>query len=366
MFIFLFSVVLGIFFEFLMIKYLPKKSWYDSGPLYNKIFNQGENVEEELLLLLDDLEKHKKMNQTILGFIIIVIIILVGTFVVYIICSCNYRHEKGVNYTLLVFIIIFNFISLVLAFSILSKTLKIKKKSEGINLVDDIKSGIIKIILLLIAKIALGVFQIYIYKIDENDTCKNCCSGSSSTPDHIPSPSRNTQTTQPTTSRIITVQRQFTVRLKEVLSIEVYSKLRDYIEKGKKILAELVIFYHEMNFIGLTTKESISKEIVNIIVQLAGLLKYKGDKIIDICLESKEDDAMWLLLCYLFPYIILVIKLKIEKGIYRRISYVQVTSQVRLLVQLEKRVERDINGNIVQTFRFRQNISQSTLLNIIR
>ena len=361
MFIFLFSVVLGIFFEFLMIKYLPKKSWYDSGPLYNKIFNQGENVEEELLLLLDVLEKHKKTNQTILGFIII-IIILVGIFVVYIICSCNYRHEKGVNYTLLVFIIIFNFISLVLAFSILSKTLKIKKKSEGINLVDDIKSGIIKIILLLIAKIALGVFQIYIYKIDENDTCNNCCSGS----DYIPSPSRNTQTTQPTTSRIITVQRQFTVRLKEVLSYEVYSKLRDYIEKGKKILAELVIFYHEMNFIGLTTKESISKEIVNIIVQLAGLLKYKGDKIIDICLESKEDDAMWLLLCYLFPFIILVIKLKIEKGIYRRVSYVQVTSQVRLLVQLEKRVERDINGNIIQTFRFRQNISQSTLLNIIR
>ena len=130
MILFLFSIILGIFFQFLMIKYLPKKSWYESGPLYNKIFNRIENVEEELFSLIDNFEKYQKMNQTILGFIIIVIILLVGIFVIYIICSCSYHHEKGVNYSLLIFIIIFNFINLVLAFSILSKTIKIKKSQK--------------------------------------------------------------------------------------------------------------------------------------------------------------------------------------------------------------------------------------------
>ena len=65
-----------------------------------------------------------------------------------------------------------------------------------------------------------------------------------------------------------------------------------------------------MEFDGFKTKERISNEIISIIVIVAEYTKDKGDKIAKICLETKDDDAKWLLLYYLFPLIISVIKLK--------------------------------------------------------
>ena len=99
----------------------------------------------------------------------------------------------------------------------------------------------------------------------------------------------------------------------------------------------------KIKFIGYNTKESIINENTNILVQLAIFLRYRGDKIISFCLDPNDEDAILLLLYYLFPYIILVIKLKIDKGIYKRVSYVLMTNQVGMLYQLERRVERDIN-----------------------
>ena len=165
---------------------------------------------------------------------------------------------------------------------------------------------------------------------------------------------------------MVSRKQYITIRLKQVVSYEIYKNLNLYIEKWKKILEELVKFYVEMDFIGYRTKDSITNEITNIITLLAKFLKYKGDNVIKICSDSDDKNVIWLLLVYLFPYIILVIKLKIEKGIYKRINYVVLTSQVRILTQLERRVERDINGNIKETFRFRQNVSQESLVRLIK
>lgn len=365
MIIFLLSILLGTFFEFLMLKFLPKKRLYDSS--IKNFSSLKINLEDKVIQEFDSFHKYQKMNQAILAFIIITIVFLILTFFIYIILTCKDAHGNGEIYIFLISILIFIIIKLILSYLILSKVFKIKKKSKGYDLVNDIKKQILKVFILIIVKFSLCCFQIYLYKIDGFQNCRDCCSSSKNNSfSYNYTTKNNVNPTSTSQEKTVISERQYIIKLKTVVSYEIYRNLKLYVEKGKKILEKLIIFYKEMNFIGIRTNKSIEDEITNIIIQLGGFLKYKEDKIINICIDSNEEDAIWLLLVYLFPLIVNLIKLKIEKGIYRREHYVVKINVVSVLTQLERTVESDINGNIRETFRFRQQITQESLVNIIK
>jgi len=238
--------------------------------------------------------------------------------------------------------------------------------------------------------IILNIFELYAYNSCNDNTWKetgkyiyetykdNCCcccsdiceSSSSNYSSSKTSPvNNNTDNNTNTISNNKTITtittENYIINLKNYVSIENYKYLKEYVEKGKKILIALIEFYKEMEFEGFKTKENISNEIISIIVIVAKYTKDKGDNIAKICLESTDDDAKWLLLYYLFPLIISVIKLKIEKGIYKKSFYVVTTNQINTLTTLERRIETDVNGNIHQTFRIQQQIYQTNLVKII-
>ena len=368
----LFTIPIGIFFEMLMMLYHPKKDWYESS--YNQFISLI-NAEYELISVFEKFDSYQKMNQAIFALIIISIIFLFITFILYIVLSCMNEHKNGLIKALLVFILLFNIANLIMSFLIAVKVSKIEKKVselEGFDYISDIKKGIIKVLLLSLAKIALCIFQLYCYHC-EGSNCRDCsCCSKDSSSDSNSYPrhtiTNNDNNYQSSTNRgiIVVSTRQYKLRLKEVVSYNIYANLDSYIRQGKKILEELISFYIEMDFIGYNTKESIINEITNIITELAVFLKNRGDRIINICLDSNDEDAMYLLLFYLFPFIIHIIKLKIQKGIYKRVNYVVVTNQVRILTQLERRVERDIDGNIRETFRFTQQVTQDSLNNLLK
>lgn len=160
-------------------------------------------------------------------------------------------------------------------------------------------------------------------------------------------------------------QSQSIIRLRSVLSSTIYLNLNYYAERGKAMLVDLIGFYLDMYFDGFTNTETITKEITNNITILASFLVSSGDEVAKICLESNEEDAICLLLYYLFPFIISLIKIKIEKGIYQRTYPVATVNQIRILTQLERRIEIDERGNITESFRYRKQISQTTLNNLL-
>ena len=160
-------------------------------------------------------------------------------------------------------------------------------------------------------------------------------------------------------------ERQYIVSLQRILPNEVYSNLKTYIDKGKFILLALIDFYEKMKFEGLTEEKSITDEVINIFLILCDLLDKMGDEVTRICIKFAHDtDALALLVQYLFPLIVRVIKLNIEKGIYRRCQRT-ISEQIFVLTQLERTFETDGDGNVRQTFRFRQQVSQDSLTNLL-
>lgn len=330
MLLILLSVSFGFFFEALMIKYLPNKNNYDQ---LSFIIENLDNISESF-------GKYKKMNQTILGFIIITIIYMVLLFIIYFILGCESKNKNMFISFLIVLLMVFNLLNFILSCFIISKLLKIKKKyknyktddfmliNEGIK---QILNPIINIIYLLIINIILNLFELFAYNYCKYNTWKEtgnyicdiskeycccccCCDICESSSNNYSRPKtfsdkNNTINSNNKTITTITTE-NYIINLKKYVSIENYKYLKEYVEKGKKILIELIEFYKEMEFDGFKTKERISNEIISIIVIVAEYTKDKGDNIAKICLETKDDDAKWLLLYYLFPLIISVIKLK--------------------------------------------------------
>ena len=120
-----------------------------------------------------------------------------------------------------------------------------------------------------------------------------------------------------------------------------------------------------MQFIGFTSDESIRKEITHIVVLVSVLLsEVFQDQVAKVCLQSQSEDNVMLLMHYTFPLIIEVIKLKIEKGIYRRSNVVTV-NLVQILTQVEQRIITDERGNIKLTFRVSRQVNQASLARLI-
>ena len=116
--------------------------------------------------------------------------------------------------------------------------------------------------------------------------------------------------------------------------------------------------------------ENITKEILDIIIKLCEITTDNGDetpaKIVGLYLLQRDEDYLFLLVLYLFPLIMMIIKIKIELGIYKK-SYQIVTNNVIIVLeQLERNVESDIDGNLRETFRYRRQINRNILINLIR
>ena len=68
---------------------------------------------------------------------------------------------------------------------------------------------------------------------------------------------------------------------------------------------------------------------------------------------------------YAFPFIISVIKLKIEKGIYRRTINVAHVNVIQSLIQVQRRIELDEQGNIRISFRINRQINQNSFIGLL-
>ena len=156
------------------------------------------------------------------------------------------------------------------------------------------------------------------------------------------------------------------VLFSNILPQQIYNNIRSFIEQGKAKMIALLKFYLDMKFDGLTTHESISTEIATIICVVGKVLSDEyGDRIAKACLESGSEDHVMLLLHYAFPYVVEVIKLKIEKGIYKRSLNITNINMIQTLTSIERTIEQDEQGNIKISFRINKQINQASLMGIL-
>ena len=125
----------------------------------------------------------------------------------------------------------------------------------------------------------------------------------------------------------------------------------------------LIEFFINMKFDGLTTDESITNELISIIIGVARALSdVCGDNITKALLLAGTDEHLMLLMHYAFPVIVGVIKLKIEKGVYKKTYTNNNINLIQQLTQVERRIERDEEGNIKISFRVSRQINQASLI----
>ena len=128
----------------------------------------------------------------------------------------------------------------------------------------------------------------------------------------------------------------------------------------------LIAFFIDMEFDGLTSDESIIKELADIIWKVARILgDILGDRFAKACLEAQTDDHLMLFMHYAFPYIIDFIKFKIEKGIYKKRSNSGLANLIQVLTQVERKIEQDEQGNIRVSFRVKRQINQVSFTGLL-
>ena len=127
-------------------------------------------------------------------------------------------------------------------------------------------------------------------------------------------------------------------------------------------MGALVGFFIEMKFDGLTDKDSIINEISLLATMVGKVLSdIFNDNIVKALLESNSEDYIMLLLHYIFPFIVAVIKIKIEKGIYKRSNDLSQINIVQVLTKIERKIELDEQGNIKLSFRISKQVNQISL-----
>ena len=368
------SAFIEFIFYILIFVFLPKKKYYEFDYMnqqykkntYLNFFDCYWYCE----YFVEHLKSSKNVNQALLGFIIILFIFVILRIILAIYHKNKDDKECIVTFIKVTAIIGFCLIVLswILSLSIVDPVNKLRKDDrDEYGVTDPIKKGIVKVILILTADLLVGLTEAvasYYYE------AKSTYYSSSYSPTvRVTYSNTNTNNYNASTTRtnviVVRHERQYIASLRRVLSNEAYSNLKASIEKGQLLMLALVKFYEEMRFEGFTEEKTISEEITGIIAILSSLLDKMGDPVAHILIEFCEDnDALALLVQYIFPLIIRVIKLNIERGKYRRFQRT-INEQIVVLTQLERRVERDENGNVTQTFRFRQQVSQASLANLL-
>ena len=156
------------------------------------------------------------------------------------------------------------------------------------------------------------------------------------------------------------------VLLSNILPPQIYENIKSFIQQGKEKLIELIKFFMDMKFDDLTTENNIMNEISGIILGIGKVLGDDfDDKIAKALLESGSEDHLMLLMHYAFPFIVAVIKLKIEKGIYKRSTDVTQINLIQVLTQIERKIELDEQSNIKLSFRVNRQINESSLSGLL-
>jgi len=156
------------------------------------------------------------------------------------------------------------------------------------------------------------------------------------------------------------------VLLSNILPPQIYENIKSFIQQGKEKLIELIKFFMDMKFDDLTTENNITNEISGIIIGVGKVLGDDfDDKIAKALLESGSEDHLMLLMHYAFPFIVAVIKLKIEKGIYKRSTDVTQINLIQVLTQIERKIELDEQSNIKLSFRVNRQINESSLSGLL-
>ena len=350
----------GIFYFF------PKKQQYEKEYLVDEYNKNYDNTKEYDISICDyyieNLKTPKQMSLIIFGLSNLLLIFVVSRFITAIYNKCK---SSSVNSAIrfvrasVILGILFIIANMVLIFIILIKIKKMYSDIEDAVIVTDSMKQSLKIILYILGgDIILFIIQICVafkkYKIGVIDTPRDTGEqvrvrqrmGSNIDNDE----NRINSITTRTNVIFVRHEKNFKTLLKEVLPEEVSSNLDNYIERGKYIMIALLNFYSEMNFEGLTEKELILDEINTIIIQLSKLFIETGDKVVKICFENIEEHE--------------AIGFLVEKGIYRK--YQETTNNhIVILAQLERTIEKDENGNERHVFRIRQNVSASSIENLL-
>ena len=261
-----------------------------------------------------------------------------------------------------------------MAISIIPKLNNIRIDEASIKLTDGIKSRTIGVIVLYSLSYVFLYFQHFLLNIwGKCDCFEKTSTTNYVTPYNINNynPSRNIIINNNTArSEVIQVRSVNTnnsiIILRSILPAQIYANLKNYIEQGKEKLMALIEFFIDMEFDGLTSDESIIHELADIIWKVARILSdILGDKFAKACLDARTDDHLMLCMHYAFPYIIDYIKFKIEKGIYKKSSNLARTNLIQVLTQVERRIERDEQGNIKVSFRVRRQINQASFMGLL-
>lgn len=318
----------------------------------------------------------KKENSGILAMtIIFFLFIIFSILAIYSDCiwiSSNdkelfYKGSKIIN-------IVFIFICWILSISVLSKINKTPETYSS-ELLDKLKGKSTKIVIIETFSLVFYILDIIIYfRLILNYNCN-----SNSEPIKSSSPRISTSYTPTSylyTSTSTNNQKQETssqsVRrdiIEAYLTIQIYNALIEgiYEERGKIHYRKIVDFFKSQQYDGLMEENEIEREIFNIICFLSIKLSTR-DKIVKSYSNNLTKNKF--ILCeYLLELILALIKLNIQKGIYKRTYYIihKTTVENRFFVEMNMEIQRDNNQDRVKyhgVFRCRNNINET--IQIIR
>ena len=165
---FFFDVILYI----LVIISIPQKKYYKINHFKNFLLNYEDNSKDiynyiYIIIELDSkLENYSRINQAILGFSIILLICSIAIILIIIICIFYSREKmikssifKDIIYGINLIRLFLSFIDWSMALAIVAKINKIRKREDKIGLTNEIKSGIIKVIIILTFYFIYCIFE---------------------------------------------------------------------------------------------------------------------------------------------------------------------------------------------------------------
>lgn len=155
-FFFMCNLVLHI----LIFVFLPKKNDYKLSHFKNVMSDNIEKVNDntnQYLILENELKTSSRVNQAVLGFSIIIFIFLIfktGLYIFFIV-----GEEQVLIFILIIFEFLLEFINWSMALSIAAKVNKLRKDDEIKACTNAIKSGIVKVIVLITINLLLYIIE---------------------------------------------------------------------------------------------------------------------------------------------------------------------------------------------------------------
>jgi len=170
----------------LVIMFIPQKKYYKINHFKNYLLNyEGSEDISNYTKILDELDRKlencSNINQAILVFSSILLICSIAIIFIIIIFICFSKESQmiklskikdyinGINALKL----ILSFINWSMALAIIAKINKIRKKEDKIGLTNEIKSGIIKVIIILTIYLMYCIFEIFFICLNDDESSES-------------------------------------------------------------------------------------------------------------------------------------------------------------------------------------------------